>query len=55
VETLGAGRSLDRSYIPTRYPNIFPAEAPMDLTDLDPALEAVELAQGILEYVGAQL
>jgi HEPN domain-containing protein len=54
-EILAAARTLDRYYIPTRYPNGFPAGAPMDFFDLETATEAVDLAQSILEYVGAQL
>jgi HEPN domain-containing protein len=46
---------LDRYYIPTRYPNGFPAGAPMDYYDQPTAEEAVRLAGSILEFVGAQL
>ena len=53
-DVLNAARVLDRYYIPTRYPNGFPAGAPMDFYDLPTALEAVELAESILEYVRAQ-
>jgi HEPN domain-containing protein len=43
------------SYIPTRYPNGFPAGAPMDCYDQPTAEEAVRLAEAILEFVGSQL
>lgn len=54
-EVLDAARVLDRYYIPTRYPNGFPAGAPMDFYDQPTAEEAVRLAERILEFVGAQL
>jgi HEPN domain-containing protein len=54
-EILAAARVLDRYYIPTRYPNGFPAGAPMDYYDQPTAEEAVELAETILEFVGGQL
>ena len=50
-----AARVLDRYYIPTRYPNGFPAGAPMDFYDRPTAEEAVELAETILGFVGPQL
>ncbi|MGH2542106.1 MAG: HEPN domain-containing protein, partial [Ardenticatenaceae bacterium] len=54
-EVLDAARVLDRYYIPTRYPNGFPAGAPMDYYDLPTAEEAVKLAERVLGFVGAQL
>lgn len=54
-EVLDAARVLDRYYIPTRYPNGFPAGAPMDFYDQPAAEEAVKLAKTILGYVGSQL
>jgi HEPN domain-containing protein len=54
-EILAAARVLDRYYIPTRYPNGFPAGAPMDYYDQPTAEEAVTLAETILEFVGGQL
>jgi len=55
AEVLAAARVLDRYYIPTRYPNGFPAGAPMDYYDQPTAEEAVEFAETILEFVGGQL
>lgn len=52
---LDAARTLDRYYIPTRYPNGFPAGAPMDFYDQPTAEEAVRLAEAILEFVRPQL
>ena len=52
---VNAGRTLDRYYIATRYPNGFPAGAPMDFFDQLIAEEAVELAETILGFVGPQL
>ena len=54
-DILDAARVLDRYYIPTRYPNGFPAGAPMDFYDQPTAEEAVELAEAILGFVGSQL
>lgn len=54
-DVLDAARVLDRHYIPTRYPNGFPAGAPMDFYDRPTAEEAVRHAESILEFVGAQL
>jgi HEPN domain-containing protein len=54
-DILNAARVLDRYYIPTRYPNGFPAGAPMDYYDQPTAEEAVRLAEAILEFVGSQL
>jgi HEPN domain-containing protein len=54
-EVLDAARILDRYYIPTRYPNGFPAGAPMDYYDQSTAEEAVKLAERILEFVRPQL
>jgi HEPN domain-containing protein len=55
ANVLDAARVLDRYYIPTRYPNGFPAGAPMDFYDQPTAEEAVSLAERILEFVGTQL
>ena len=54
-EVLDAARTLDRHYIPTRYPNGFPAGAPMDFYDKPTAEEAVNLAERILGFIGPQL
>ena len=54
-DVLAAARLLDRYYIPTRYPNGFPAGAPMDFYDQPTAEEAVRRAETILGFVGTQL
>jgi HEPN domain-containing protein len=54
-DILDAARVLDRYYILTRYPNGFPAGAPMDFYDRPTAEEAVRFAQSILGFVDAQL
>jgi HEPN domain-containing protein len=48
---LGAARTLDRYYIPTRYPNGFPSGAPMDYYDEETAREALEHAARIVRFV----
>jgi HEPN domain-containing protein len=55
TDILAAARVLDRYYIPTRYPNGFPAGAPMDFYDQPTAEEAVRHADAILGFVGSQL
>lgn len=55
TDVLDAARVLDRHYIPARYPNGFPAGAPMDFYDRPAAEEAVRLAETILGFVGDQL
>jgi HEPN domain-containing protein len=52
---LDAARVLDRYYVPTRYPNGFPAGAPMDFYDQATAEDAVTRAEAILGFVGPQL
>ncbi|MCZ7575167.1 MAG: HEPN domain-containing protein [Ardenticatenaceae bacterium] len=54
-DVLDAGRVLDRYYFPTRYPNGFPAGAPMDFYDQPTAEGAVKHAERILEFVGTRL
>jgi HEPN domain-containing protein len=54
-DIVSAARVLDRYYIPIRYPNGFPAGAPMDSYDQPTAEEAVRLAETILGFVGNQL
>lgn len=55
TKLLKAGRTLDRYYIPTRYPNGFPSGAPMDYYDEPTAQEAVELAASIIRFVEQQI
>lgn len=42
--------SLDRFYIPTRYPNGLPAGAPHDYFSQDDATQAIEAAETILAW-----
>jgi HEPN domain-containing protein len=51
AKLLEAGRTLDRYYIPTRYPNSFSSGTPMDYYDELTAKEAVELAARIIKFV----
>lgn len=55
TKLLRAARTLDRYYIPTRYPNGFPSGAPMDYYDKPTAQEAVKLAARIVEFVEQQI
>ncbi|MGQ9627632.1 MAG: HEPN domain-containing protein [Anaerolineae bacterium] len=45
-----AARTLDRYYIPSRYPNSFASGAPMDYYGIKEAEEAISLAQSIVEF-----
>ena len=47
-------RSLDKHYIPSRYPNAYPAGAPFEFYDEGVAKEAVEYASKMLEFVKAE-
>lgn len=51
-----ASKKLDRSYIPTRYPNSLPGGIPSRYYD-DPkeAEEAMRLAKNVLELVEKQI
>ena len=46
------GRSLDRHYVPPRYPNAYPAGSPFEFYDEKVAMEAIESAWKILEFIG---
>ena len=50
-----AARSLDKHYIPTRYPNTHPEGAPGDLYTARDAERALEDATVVLEHVRGQL
>ncbi len=44
------GVTLDRFYIPTRYPNGFTSGAPMEYFFFDDAQEAINNAEAIIQY-----
>jgi len=44
-------RELDRHYIPSRYPNAYPAGIPHEAYDEPTARRALEAARRILDYV----
>ena len=50
LELKEAARTLDRYYIPPRYPNSFASGAPMDYYGQKEAEEAIHLAQSIVEF-----
>ena len=50
-----AARSLDKHYIPTRYPNMHPEGAPGDLYTARDAERALEDATVVLEHVRGEL
>lgn len=54
-EVEGAARRLDRHYLPSRYPNGWPAGAPTDYYDQREAQEALANARQILEFVSRHL
>jgi len=47
---IGGARTLDRHYIPSRYPNTTPAGAPAQLYTEAQAVEAIESAREILRF-----
>lgn len=50
-EALKHARTLDRHYIPTRYPNAHPEGAPYEYYDEDTAQEALKSSRKLLEMV----
>ncbi|HXF70299.1 MAG TPA: HEPN domain-containing protein [Thermoflexus sp.] len=52
---LEAARILDKYYIGPRYPNAHPAGAPAELYTRREALEAIRLAEEILNYVRSDM
>jgi len=48
-------RILDKYYIPTRYPNGFDSGAPTDFYTESEALQAIRLAEEILEFCSDQI
>ncbi|MBO1437946.1 HEPN domain-containing protein [Meiothermus sp. CFH 77666] len=55
TELVDMARALDALYIPTRYPDAFPAGAPAEHYGLKQSQEALNHAQAILEFVRAQM
>jgi HEPN domain-containing protein len=47
-------RSLDRHYVPTRYPNAYPTGSPFEFYDAKTAEEAIKAARCILELIQQQ-
>lgn len=54
-DVLQAARLLDKYYVGPRYPNAHPAGAPFELYTHSEALEAIRLAEVILDYVRSDL
>ncbi len=54
-EVLDAARMLDHYYVQTRYPDLFPAGAPMDYYNSEVAEGAVQLAQRIIEFAANRI
>jgi len=52
---LDYARSLDKHYIPTRYPNGFASGAPTDFYTEGEAREAISHAEAILEFCRRQI
>jgi HEPN domain-containing protein len=52
---INAARILDKYYIPTRYPNGFDSGAPTDFYTTEEARNAIEQAEGILEFCRLQI
>jgi HEPN domain-containing protein len=50
-EVRQCARTLDRHYIPPRYPNAYPAGSPFEFYDRGTAEEAIACAQAVLKAV----
>lgn len=50
-EVRQCARTLDRHYIPPRYPNAYPAGSPFEFYDRETAEEAIACAQAVLKIV----
>lgn len=50
-----AGRSLDKHYIPTRYPNGFDSGAPTDFYTDEESKSAIQHAEEILDFCRLQI
>ena len=49
-DIIEAGKSLDKLYIPTRYPNGLEQEAPTDFYTRREAVEAIGFGQRVLDF-----
>lgn len=49
-ELINQAKSLDRHYIPSRYPNFHPEGAPLDYYTKKDAEEAVKIAEEIIKF-----
>jgi len=49
-ELINQAKVLDRHFIPARYPNFHPEDAPLDYYDMEDAEEACEIASKIIQY-----
>jgi len=47
--------SLDKYYIPTRYPNSLPGGIPSDVFDSTDAERALSIAQKIINFIGSKV
>lgn len=48
-------RSLDKYYIPTRYPNALPGGIPSEAFDRDDAERAISLAERIVDFIRSKI
>ena len=48
-------RTLDRHYIPTRYPNFHPEGAPLDYYTEEDARRAIEYAEEVIEFCRSKI
>jgi len=54
-EIMSAGQKLDLYYISARYPDALPAGAPFEMFSKDQAVEALKLAQLVIDRAVAEL
>jgi HEPN domain-containing protein len=51
LKTEKASKSLDKYYIPTRYPDALPGIIPSEAFDKDDAEKAISLAEKIINFI----
>ena len=54
-ELIDCARTLDKHYIPTRYPNSFDTGAPTDFYTRQDAEQAIRCAEALLEFCRRQI
>jgi len=48
-------KSLDKYYIPTRYPNALPGSIPSEAFDKDDAEKAISMAEKVIDFIKSRI